>query len=155
MNKDTFIVSTYDGVVADRLQQTFKDLYEAVYREDKEDIESLFIHILDDILKHYPTKPNINDASIKGDLHALELLIADFDMDYADYLSDVKGIESSSLWSETSSIPYKLVENPLGLKDLIGGIYDYLLRKENKYSYTILVAALEEYKKHRHIKALY
>ena len=129
MNKDTFVVTTYNGAVAERLQQPFKDLYEAVYKENKEEIESLFISILNNILKQYKKELHVDDASIKGDLYALELLIADFDMDYADYLSDVKGIESSNIWSETSSIPFKLVDNPLGLRDLIVGIYKYVLCK--------------------------
>jgi hypothetical protein len=155
MNKDTFVVKTYDGEVADRLQEPFKELYEAIYREDKKEAETLLLHILTAILKRYPIEPTGSDLPRKGDLHALELLLADFDMDYADYLSEVKGIKSSDLWSETSSLPLKFVEKPVELNKLIRGIYTYIQGKENKYSYATLVTVLEEYKKDRDINGLH
>ncbi len=156
MNKSEFLVTTHNGPIADRLQEPMREMYEAVYRKGKEKVELLFISILDDILKRYPNKSQPDDKTVTEDIRVLELFIADFDIDYADYLSEVKGIDSSGLWAEASSFAFGLISNPWGLSDLIACIIQYLQGGEqSSYSYDSLLRSLDEYKKNRVIKVLY
>src|SRR6266446_763797 len=61
-------------------------LFEAVYYKRSDVVEETFLRLLERILDRHPHKPSENDEQAQHDYHTLEMLLADFDGVYFDWL---------------------------------------------------------------------
>lgn len=135
-------------------------LFEAVYYKKGDVVEETFLHLLEKILKRHPHKPRENDGQAQHDYRILEMLLADFDGVYFD-------------WLKASNLPYKDDDRPVnpemndtllnsvtteGLQIVNFFIYSsiHYLDKDTRFYFDQpqLLNALGEYKSHKKVALL-
>ena len=141
------IITSYNGPIPDEYQQSFIELFEAIYKKNKLQADKIFTGILKDILKRHLQKPQKDSKDTKGDIKTLELLGVDFNIEYVEWLKSAKNESNDDLYEETNVVLTDNLHNGTEADRLIFDILSYVKGDTNASSYDKLNQAIEAYKR--------